>query len=255
MRRSGAEPTKKTRAKPGTTAPKAGSVSADKRGTTPVPAAPVANKGPEKSAGDSARIPEKTAGNSPGAVPDHAPGNREKILATALHLFTRFGVDATPTSRISREAGVSTGTLFHYFPDKHSLIAQLYVSIKKDMAEAIRVSYNETLPMKQRLEQCLRRYIEWGVANPEKVQFLDQFDNYPGIRDVVMRQAYDDFAWLISLFDAAVREEVLPDLPRKFQMVMLSRVVNGILVLIESGTSGMTQDEIIENGLDMLWKK
>jgi hypothetical protein len=92
------------------------------------------------------------------------------------------------------------------------------------------------------------------VANPEKVQFLDQFDNYPGIRDVVMHQAYDDFAWIIGLFDAAVREGILPDLPREFQMVMLSRVLNGILALIESGSSGMSQDEIIENGLAMLWK-
>lgn len=195
-----------------------------------------------------------TAGRPPAPAPENVPGNREKILSTALRLFTRYGVDATPTSRISKEAGVSTGTLFHYFPDKNSLIAQLYVSIKKDLAEAIRSGYDSALPMKPRLEQCLRRYIEWGVANPEKVQFLDQFDNYPGIRDVVMHEAYDDFAWIIGLFDAAVREGILPDLPREFQMVMLSRVLNGILALIESGSSGMSQDEIIENGLAMLWK-
>ena len=44
--------------------------------------------------------------------------NREKILATALRLFTAQGVDATPTAQISKEADLSTGTLFHYFPDK-----------------------------------------------------------------------------------------------------------------------------------------
>jgi hypothetical protein len=38
-------------------------------------------------------------------------------------------------------------------------------------------------------------------------------------------------------------------------MVMLSRVLNGILALIESGSSEMSQDEIIENGLSMLWKR
>ena len=196
----------------------------------------------------------ETAGRLPAAVQETVSRNQEKILDTALRLFTRYGVDATPTSRISREAGVSTGTLFHYFPDKNSLVAQLYISIKRDFAEAIRSSDDETLSMKQRLEQCLRRYIEWGVANPEKVQFLDQFDNYPGVRDVVMHQAYDDFVWILDLFDAAVREGILPDLPREFQMVMLSRVLNGILALIESGSSGMSQDEIIENGLAMLWK-
>lgn len=244
MKRSGPVTTKKTRKKPGTAAFEDRSITGSKHTTTHVPAAPMSPEGPEKS-----------AGNPPGAIPDHAFGNREKILVTALHLFTRFGVDATPTSRISREAGVSTGTLFHYFPDKNTLIAQLYVSVKKDLAEAIRSGFDETLPMKLRLEQCLRSYLAWGVANPEKIQFLDQFDNYPGIRDVVMRQAYDDFAWILDLFDAAVREGVLPDLPREFQMVMLTKVLDGILELVESGSSGMSQDEIIGNGLAMLWKK
>jgi AcrR family transcriptional regulator len=213
---------------------------------------PHENRGRTRKAGTATR---KTGGGLPAPVPESVPKNREKILATALHLFTRYGVDATPTARISRETGVSTGTLFHYFPDKDSLVAQLYVSIKKDLAEAIRTGDDTTLPMKQRLEHCMRRYIEWGVANPEKVQFLDQFENYPGIRDKVMHEAHEDISWIIGLFDAAVREGILPDLPREFQIVMLSRVLNGILALIESGSSGMSQDAIIENGLAMLWKR
>jgi len=38
--------------------------------------------------------------------------NREKILTTALALFTERGFFGTPTSLISKEAGVATGTLF-----------------------------------------------------------------------------------------------------------------------------------------------
>ena len=44
--------------------------------------------------------------------------NREKILTTALTLFTERGFFGTPTSLISKEAGVATGTLFFYFPTK-----------------------------------------------------------------------------------------------------------------------------------------
>ena len=32
-------------------------------------------------------------------------------------------------------AVVSTGTLFHYFPDKNKLVGALYISIKKEMAD------------------------------------------------------------------------------------------------------------------------
>jgi len=197
----------------------------------------------------------KKTGKAPYADIGKSSGKRETILATALMLFTTQGVDATPTAQISREAKVSTGTLFHYFPDKNSLIDQVYLSIKKDLAEAIRDNNDETLLTKQRLETCFRGYITWGVANPEKVRFLDQFYNSPGICDDVKHQAYNDFAWMLELGNAAVREGVLPDLPGEFHLVMFTQILNGILALIESGCPGMSQDEIIENGLAMLWKQ
>jgi AcrR family transcriptional regulator len=181
--------------------------------------------------------------------------NRKKILATSLRLFTAQGVDATPTAQISKEAGLSTGTLFHYFPDKNNLVEQLYLSIKKEMAGVFRANDDETLPTKQRLEQSLRGYILWGMANPEKVRFLEQFYNSPSICDEGKCQACDDFAWLMKLGKTAIHEGLLRDLPCEFYMVMISRILDGILFLSESRSSGMSQEEIIENGIAMLWNR
>lgn len=196
----------------------------------------------------------KPAGRLSVPVPENQ-GNREKILGTALRLFTQYGVDATPTSRISKEAGVSTGTLFYYFPDKDRLVGALYLSIKKELAAAVRYNDDPSLPTRGRIGQGMRGYVAWGVQNPLKVRFLDQCYNYPGIGEDVQEQVHDEFSWMAGLMESAVREGIVPDLPVEFQMVMLSRVLNGILALIESGSSGMTPDDIIENGLAMLWKK
>jgi AcrR family transcriptional regulator len=199
----------------------------------------------------------KTAGrpSAPVPVPENIPGNREKILDTALRLFTLYGVDATPTSRISKEAGVSTGTLFHYFPDKDKLVGALYLLIKKEMAGAIRSNDDPSLAIKERIAQGMRGYIAWGVANPLKVRFLDQCHNYPGIGEDVQKQVYDEFSWMAGLIESAVREGFVPDLPAEFHAMMVYRITSGILALIESGTTGMSNDEIIENGLAMFWKR
>jgi AcrR family transcriptional regulator len=189
------------------------------------------------------------------AAPENVPGNREKILATALRLFTRYGVDATPTSRISRETGVSTGTLFHYFPDKDRLVSELYLSIKKEMASAARDGDDPSLPTRERIMQCMQGFIAWGVANPLKVRFLDQCYNYPGIGEDVRKQVYDEFSWMAGLIETAVREGIVPDLPAEFHAMMVYQITSGILALIESGTTGMSADEIIDNGLAMFWKK
>ena len=182
-------------------------------------------------------------------------GNRERILSAALRLFTTHGFQGAPTAQISREARVSTGTLFHYFPDKNTLVDQLYLSIQKEVSEAIRKNDEPALPIKQRLEQCLRGYIAWGMANPEKFRFMEQFYNSPSIGDDVKNEAYQEFRWMFDLSDTAIREGILRDLPPGFYGVMVLRILNGILALIATRDTGLSPDEIIEHGLDMIWKR
>ena len=58
---------------------------------------------------------------------------REQLLETAMRLFVERGFNATPTSAITKEVGMSAGILFHYFKTKDDLIDELYVSTKKEI--------------------------------------------------------------------------------------------------------------------------
>ena len=180
--------------------------------------------------------------------------NRQKILNTALRLFTQYGVDATPTARISREAGVSTGTLFHYFPDKGRLVAEVYVFVKKEIASIARHDDDPSLPTRERIEKAVRVYVAWGIKNPLKVRFLNQCYNYPVIDREIQDQICNEFSWMTALFSSAAHEGLVPEIPFEFHTVMTHHITNGILELIEYGDSGMSDEEIIKNGLAMLWK-
>jgi AcrR family transcriptional regulator len=58
--------------------------------------------------------------------------NREKIIATAIHLFGERGVDKTSLADIAREVGISKGTLYYYYSTKNDLIFDITdVHIKK----------------------------------------------------------------------------------------------------------------------------
>lgn len=48
--------------------------------------------------------------------------NRDKIIATAIHLFGERGVDKTSLADIAREVGISKGTLYYYYSTKNDLI-------------------------------------------------------------------------------------------------------------------------------------
>lgn len=61
--------------------------------------------------------PRSTAGSQ------HA--HRDRIVGTAAVLFAEQGFGKTTTSEIAQAAGSSEGTLFHHFPTKRALLAEV----------------------------------------------------------------------------------------------------------------------------------
>ena len=181
-------------------------------------------------------------------------GTKDKILEVALNLFIAQGFDATPTSQISKGANVSTGTLFYYFPNKNSILEQLYLSIKKELSTYLQQKDDFTLPTKKRLFACLKSYVEWTNANPKKTVFLDQFYHSANISKTIKQEAYDEFDRLKEIVEAALHEGILKELPLEFHLVMIECIMNGVLSLAKSGKTGLSNNEIIAAGLDMLLK-
>ncbi|HEX3713198.1 MAG TPA: helix-turn-helix domain-containing protein [Trebonia sp.] len=54
-----------------------------------------------------------------------AERNRQRILTAAARVFTERGLDAT-LDEVAREAGVGVGTVYRRFPDKESLVTELF---------------------------------------------------------------------------------------------------------------------------------
>lgn len=52
-----------------------------------------------------------------------SPSARERMLASAVELFQRHGVDATALSDIVEHSGAPRGSLYHYFPEGKSQLA------------------------------------------------------------------------------------------------------------------------------------
>ena len=55
-----------------------------------------------------------------------AEQRREMIARAALKLFAERGYERTTTREIAREAGISEGTIFKYFPTKHDLLLAFF---------------------------------------------------------------------------------------------------------------------------------
>lgn len=59
---------------------------------------------------------------SPKRSDEFKADRREEILVAAMHLFVTLGYDRTTMREIAREAGVSTGAIYVYFPTKAAML-------------------------------------------------------------------------------------------------------------------------------------
>jgi len=62
---------------------------------------------------------------------------RQELLSKSFDLFAQMGYANVTTRQIATELGVSTGTLYHYFPNKQVLFEQLAEQVCLQDIEAI----------------------------------------------------------------------------------------------------------------------
>ncbi|EHJ53211.1 TetR/AcrR family transcriptional regulator [Streptococcus macacae] len=119
------------------------------------------------------------------------PKSEEKqlaILNATSFLIARYGLTGSPTSLIAKQAGVSEGTIFHYFSNKEKLLNQLYLHIKSQLASDLKQILKEDYSFKDYLWHIWEAYIRWGCRNPNDSKTLNQLLNAGILSPVTLEQ-------------------------------------------------------------------
>jgi AcrR family transcriptional regulator len=179
---------------------------------------------------------------------------RKAILQTALRLFVSRGFYGTPTSLISREAGVATGTLFFYFKTKEDLIDTLYREVKSEAGHAFRKGIEHEPSIEKKLRRVCLNYIEWGMKNPEKNQFMEQFAHSPFVSETALDEGMSNFDFLFGIVTEGISSGVLRSFSPELVFHMLVASGSGLISLILKTDDQEEQKIIIEQGLQLLWE-
>ncbi|MCT4613212.1 MAG: TetR/AcrR family transcriptional regulator [Clostridia bacterium] len=140
---------------------------------------------------------------------------RDIILQTSLKLFNEYGFHGTPTSKIAKEAGVSNGSLFNYFPTKVELINTLYLEIKTDLSAYIKKNYNEELDFKEKIKQVWVGLVLWGIENPDKFKFKESFSHSTYIDAMMLEKIEETFKFAYEVFLEGFNENYFIDADKR----------------------------------------
>lgn len=101
------------------------------------------------------------------------------MLEAAAQMFTREGL-ATTTNRIAERAGVSIGTLYQYFPNKHAMLQELAVRHLLRGGEQLGQAFTELRATEPPFEETMRAIVEVVV---------DLHRNRPALHSLLHRVA------------------------------------------------------------------
>src|SRR6476661_5622262 len=71
----------------------------------------------------------------PRGMTEQGAAARRQLYDTAIALIASRGYEATTLRDIARQAGVSVGLLYRYFPSKHAVILALYDELSSEYAQ------------------------------------------------------------------------------------------------------------------------
>jgi AcrR family transcriptional regulator len=95
---------------------------------------------------------------------------REQLYATALELISSRGYEATTLRDIAKQAGVSVGLLYRYFPSKRAVVLALYEDLSAEYAA--RAASMRPGPWRERFLHALKTSLHVLAAQRDTLSAL-----------------------------------------------------------------------------------
>jgi AcrR family transcriptional regulator len=179
---------------------------------------------------------------------------RNRVLEAALRLFVENGFHNTPTSKIANEAGISSGTLFYFFPTKDALVIALYLDIKSRLYNDISDSTSDQIEFKTVLKKNYETTLIWAKNHKLEFKFIEQFNTSPYLKNIGLEEIEKYIKPLKDLLQNAKNEHVLKDIDLEIMFAMISSHTFGInQYILSKELSEQNTQLIISETFDLLW--
>ncbi|BDD09622.1 TetR family transcriptional regulator [Fulvitalea axinellae] len=180
---------------------------------------------------------------------------KEAIVEAALRLFCTEGFQGTSTAKISKEAGVATGTLFLYFKSKDELINKLYIEAKRRMFEAITKGLDSNWPVCEQFEHLWTNLAMWAEKDFWAFKFANQYKYSPYIDKLSQEEVAESFAFAQNLIAKAEEEDLFGPLPTEFYMKLFFTVlVESVGYIVSEKLKGEEKERFVKNAFEAAWK-
>jgi len=139
---------------------------------------------------------------------------KKQILDAAIELFGQKGYSVATAAEIAEKAGLSSGSVFHYFGNKKELFREALRSCAADLKGAMTRGHPPTDDIKTFMKMTSRNFFGYLLEHPMKVKVL--FHSPDTLADQDIKHEYgrvmeDLYKFLYSILEGAQKRGELPD--------------------------------------------
>ncbi|MCX5752500.1 MAG: TetR/AcrR family transcriptional regulator [Candidatus Krumholzibacteria bacterium] len=158
------------------------------------------------------------------------PANRRKgqILAAAIELFSRYGFYETEVEAIAKVAGVSKGTVYNHFANKHALFMETVELGIERISKLIDESTRDVADPASRLETAVDAYLSFLRENRHLYRIL--FLHRSTGRDAEELRFAERLLSHFSLFERILADGVERKTFRRVDVRMASFAITGMIL-------------------------
>lgn len=178
---------------------------------------------------------------------------REKILEAALEMFVNNGFESSPTSKIAKQAGVATGTLFHYFKTKDELINELYLEVKTGLISAMKQNLLEAKTIRKNLEYIWLNYISWSLQNSAASKFFAMFGTSSYISEATRKEGYRRFTFVLDILNQGIEAEILKNISMELMTEVTFGLLSGSINYFSNHPTEFRDEVIKERAFSIYW--
>ena len=164
-------------------------------------------------------------------VQENKEEKNNKILASALKLFTEKGVKDTSVQEITTEAGVAKGTFYLYFKDKYEL--QDYLITRKSQQlfnEALKALYKENITdYKEKIIFVIDYIINKLNRHKLLLKFISKNLSFALYSDHISKIISEDTLGIQELFIQEIKQSNIKISHPDLKLYMIIELVSGIV--------------------------
>jgi AcrR family transcriptional regulator len=189
--------------------------------------------------------PPPPAEDRPSLRTDQVAQTRAALVAGARRLFGRDGFAATSVDEIAREARLTTGALYHHFPNKTALFEAVFEAVHADLLEA---SLQAAIGATDEVELLTRGFDAFfdAVLEPDvqRIIILDAPAVLGLARFTELDEQYAFAAITEALRAATVSGRLRVDDPETLARLLLGSMTRGAMLIANSSAPRETRDAV-----------